>query len=168
LAGDQVVVGYVVRPHGVRGAVVVKPLTDAPDVRFVAGSELRTAAGDHLSLRGVSEHPSGLVLEFTEVTDRDQAQALAGSTLTIDASERIALGDDEFWPDDLIGCRVVDPSGANLGSVVAVEFGAAQDRLVIETADGRRGEVPFVDALVPEVDVEHRVMVADLPDGLLG
>ena len=65
-----------------------------------------------------------------------------------------------------MGLAVEDSNGEQLGRVVAVHFGDAQDRLVIDV-DGRRSEIPFVDELVPEVDLEAgRVVVAPI-DGLL-
>ena len=61
---------------------------------------------------------------------------------------------------------MLDPSGAVLGEVAGLELGAAQDRLRVRLADGREGLVPFVAALVPEVDVEGGRVVVDAPAGL--
>jgi 16S rRNA processing protein RimM len=166
VAGDRVVVGYVVRPHGVRGAVLVKPLTDDPVVRFAAGSRCGSDRDDDLTVASVAGHPSGLVVAFTGVDDRDAAESLAGASLTIDASERLPLQPGEFWPDDLIGCVVVDISGELVGTVSGYEFGAAQDRLVVTRHDGVVAEVPFVDDLVPEVDITSRRVVVELPEGM--
>jgi 16S rRNA processing protein RimM len=166
LAGDRVVVGYIIRAHGVRGAVLVRPLTDDPTSRFASGSEYATESGEHLTLRTVAQHPSGLILDFAELADRDAAEGLAGSTLTIDLADRRALADDEYWPEDLIGCAVVDGTGLTIGEVIGYEFGSAQDRLVVEAADGVIAEVPFVDDLVPQVEIARRTVVVDLPEGL--
>ena len=59
-----------------------------------------------------------------------------------------------------------DPSGAALGEVVGLDVGAAQDRLVIRLADGVEAQVPFVEAIVPRVDIEAGVVVVDAPAGL--
>ena len=76
--------------------------------------------------------------------------------------------DAEAWSeDDLLGLQVRDPAGEVLGEVTGLEVGAAQDRLVLRLPDGREAHVPFVVALVPEVDVEGGRVVVDAPPGLL-
>ena len=71
---------------------------------------------------------------------------------------------DEFYDHQLIGLAVVDVDGTPLGEVKAVVHGSAQDLLTVRTPDGRDTLVPFVSALVPEVDLEAgRVVVADRP-----
>jgi len=62
---------------------------------------------------------------------------------------------------------VFSKDGELRGVITSVISGAAQDRIVVETPDGTKGEVPFVGELVTEVDVKHRRIVVDLPAGLL-
>lgn len=166
MAGDHVVVGRIVRAHGVRGSVVVRPLTDDPATRFAVGSRLIRDGGDDLVVAAVSDHPNGLVVSFVGVADRDAAELLGGTSLAIDRSERLLLGEGEYWPDELIGCSVVDRGGVAVGTLIGYEFGAAQDRLVVRRADGAVAEVPFVEALVPDVDPAAGIVVVDLPEGL--
>ena len=80
-------------------------------------------------------------------------------------ADRRDLDDGEFWVEDLVGCDVVGQDGESIGVVESVEFGAAQDRLAVRTEAGRF-EVPFVDAIVPEVDLERRIVVVTPPEGL--
>lgn len=76
------------------------------------------------------------------------------------------LEEGEYWPDDLIGLRVDTTEGATVGEVTAVVTAPAQDRLVV-TVDGQEHEIPFVDELVPDVDMENRVVrIVPIP-GLL-
>jgi 16S rRNA processing protein RimM len=83
--------------------------------------------------------------------------------LFIDASERRPLGEDEYWPDDLIGLAAVSTSGSELGQVDSVIEGAAQFRLVIRGAAGQF-EVPFVAELVPEIDLAAgTIVITELP-----
>jgi len=156
------------RAHGVRGAVVVHPLTDVPGVRFAAGRVVTTAAGRPLEIRAVAPHREGLLVHFAGIEDRDAADALRGTVLTIAAEERRSLDPDEYWPDELVGCRVEDRAGRRIGVVVDVALGAAQDRLVVRLEGERRTvEIPFVGALVPVVDAAGGRIVVDLPAGLL-
>ena len=94
------------------------------------------------------------------------ADTLRGVVFQIPAAQRRPLGEAEFWPDDLIGATAVGPLGETLGTVAGVEFAEAQDRLVIETPDGGRVEVPFVSAIVPTIDLEAGLITVDPPEGL--
>lgn len=163
---NEVPVGHVVRAHGVRGAVLVKPLTDDPSLRFRSGETLHASEHGDLVVESVEGHAAGLIIRFTGVTDRTAAETLRGVDLTIERSERRPLEEGEYWPDDLEGCEVRDEAGNLVGVVVGVAFGTAQDRLVVERGDGARAEVPFVAALVPTVDTAARLVVVDLPDDL--
>jgi 16S rRNA processing protein RimM len=92
---------------------------------------------------------------------------MRGIQFTIDRADRRELVPGEWWPEDLVGCDVFTVQGDSVGVVANVITGASQDRLVVETSDGSSAEIPFVAALVPEVDVENRRIVVDLPGGLL-
>jgi 16S rRNA processing protein RimM len=167
---SRVPVGYVRRAHGIGGAVIVRPLTDDPRTRFAVGSTFLTDGEPprFLEIAEVGPHKDGLLVRFVEVADRSESESLRGSRLTIEASQRRCLEAGEFWPDDLIGCAVVDTHGKALGVVVEVVFGAAQERLAVETESGARVEVPFVSDLVPMVDPGGRRIVVDPPTGLFG
>ncbi len=165
----QVVVGRIGRPHGVRGDVNVESRTDEPDRRFAPGTVLSTDHADHpqLTVEDFRWHSGRLLLHFAEVGDRTVVEALRGVLLSTDVDPDEAPDDpDEFYDHQLVGLRVVDRSGTTLGSVTDVVHGA-QDLLMVARVDGRRVMIPFVGALVPEVDVAGGRIVVDLPDGLL-
>ncbi|NNC76072.1 MAG: 16S rRNA processing protein RimM [Acidimicrobiia bacterium] len=164
---DRISVGYVRRAHGIRGDVIVRPLTDF-EGRFVAGSEFLTDESPSRSLRvtRAQDHKDGYLVHFDAVTSRNDAEALQGVTFTISASERRDLGENEFWPEDLQGMVAITPNGDRLGTVVGVVLGEAQDRLVVSTADGVEIEVPFVDPIVSVVHPSGGHVVIDAPPGL--
>lgn len=162
----EVAVGRVVKAHGIRGEVSVHLLTDDPARRFRAGSRL-SGAGQLLTLTTVRHHQNRLLVTFEEVHDRTQAEALAGTVLTLEVDSEEDAGEDDAWFDhQLEGLAVRLPTGEQIGTVARVEHGAAQDLLVI-TRDGREALVPFVTALVPTVDPEAGFLVVDPPGGLL-
>ncbi len=146
--------------------MVIKPLTDDP-ARFAVGCVFDTdnKQFSQLTVLSVKFHQDGLLTSFEGVTDRNTAETLRGTSLLIAASERRDLESDEFWPDELVGLRVVDTVGANLGTVTKVIEGGAQDRLLVETPDGVF-EVPFVAAIVTSVDIPGGHLVIDPPEGL--
>lgn len=159
---EAATVGRVGRPHGVSGDVVVRPDTDNPD-RFAVGARLFVASGGTLTVAAM-RRPSGslagsLIVRFESVDTREGAERLRGAVLTVPLSERRPLGRDEFWPDELIGLKVVDENGTLLGRVEDVIEGAAQDRLAVDSVSGTVLEVPFVSELVTAVDTETGVIV---------
>lgn len=167
-AEGYIAVGYVRRAHGVRGSVVIRPLTDSPQLRYQAGA-LLTMDGDPsrvLTVATVGPHNDGLLVSFVGVTDRDAADALRGVSLQIPRSDRRSLDDDEFWTEDLIGLTAVTSEGRSLGRVVNVIAGAAQDRIAIDPGDGAVVEVPFVQAIVGHVLMDEGQIVVDPPPGL--
>jgi 16S rRNA processing protein RimM len=173
-AGDDVdvVVGRVGKPHGLRGEVTVDVRTDEPERRFARGSTLRVEPppGSASSLRELTvassrRHQSVLLVTFEELTDRGAAEAARGIVLhaTIPAGES-PEDPDEFYDHQLIDLAAHDEDGTPLGTVAGLVHGGAQDLLRITTPDGREALVPFVKALVPEVDVAGgRVVIADRP-----
>jgi 16S rRNA processing protein RimM len=166
--GDaRISVGYVRRAHGIRGDVIVRPLTDHPG-RYQSGATLTSDEDPPRSFTIVSAspHQDGLIVRFEGVTDRDAAEALQGVTFTISAQERRRLGEDEYWPDDLEGLVAITPDGTHLGVVAGVVLGQAQDRLVVRTEDGRDIEVPFVAEIVGEIHPSLGHVVIDGPEGL--
>ncbi len=166
---DHIPVGYVRRAHGIRGDVVVRGLVADASDRFVVDGTLTTGEVPGRSFRIVSQRMNGAdyLLHLEGVESRDDAEDLVGTQFVIRRSERRDLGPEEWWVEDLVGCRVVAIDGSVVGEVVDVVVGAAQDRLVVETAGNRRGEIPFVVELVPDVDMDARRITVDLPEGLI-
>jgi 16S rRNA processing protein RimM len=165
----QVVVGRVGRAHGVRGEVVVEVRTDEPGRRFASGAALHTEPGaaGPLTVAHAREHSGRLVVAFAQVSDRTAAEALRGTLLLADVDPGEQAGPDEFYDHQLVGLRARTRAGEDVGEVVAVEHGGAQDLLVVRRPGGAEALVPFVAAIVPEVDLQTGVVVLDPPAGLL-
>jgi len=164
------IIGAIVRPHGVRGEVVVDVRTDEPDERFVSGAVLVTDPGSAgpLTIEYAKPHLGRMIVAFEGVEDRDQADALRRTLLCVD-SDDIAPPDDpdEFHDHQLVGLAAFDPEGEKIGEVMRIEHTPGADTLVLRRPDGGTAFVPFVSALVPEVDLAGGRMVMTLPEGLL-
>jgi 16S rRNA processing protein RimM len=168
----ELVVGRIGKPHGIKGEVTVDVRTDEPDRRFSAGSTLRAQAprGSHSPLTAMTVlrarwHQSTLLVTFEELPDRNSAEAARGIVLHATVStEDVPEDPDEYYDHQLIGLAAYDVDGTHLGEVTALVHGGAQDLLAVKALDGRNTLVPFVKALVPEVDVAGgRVVIADRP-----
>jgi 16S rRNA processing protein RimM len=187
------IVGRIGRPHGVRGEVSVEVRTDEPEDRFAVGSVLitdPTAASptpaaappgsepvgpgalvrvpDRLTIEATRWHQGRLLVFFEGVADRNVAEVLRGVLLCVDSAEVEPPTDpDEFNDHQLVGLAAVTPAGEPLGEVTRVDHAPASDLLVLRRPEGRIALIPFVKAIVPEVDLAAGRVVVDPPDGLL-
>lgn len=159
-------IGHVTRAHGIRGAVVVKFYSDNPE-QYGSGLSVRLhPKADVLTVATNKPVRGGSFVSFDEVTDRTMAEGLRGNQLLMEQQQQRPLGDDEYWPSDLVGMAVHDLEGNVVGSVVEVHLGEAQNRLEIDHG-GSSALIPFVAELVPEVRVAERVVVINPLPGLL-
>lgn len=157
---ELLAVGRVARAHGVRGEVAVQPLSEV-EARFAPGSALRLGPDGERRLTVASSRPHGhrLLVRFREVPDRTAAEELRGLLLLVPASEAPDLGEDAWWPHQLVGCDVVTEGGRALGPVTEVLHNPANDLWVTE-----RALVPAIRDVVVEVDLDaRRIVVRDLP-----
>jgi len=233
----QLIVGRIVRPHGIRGEVIVEVRTDEPEARFVPGRALATEAPARpgaatatngpavpgagaasvsggapavpgagaasvsggapavpgagtasggaaslepepgavrwvvpptLTIEVVRSHQGRLIIGFEGVADRSVAEELRGVLLCVDSADVAPPADpDEFLDHQLVGLSVVTPAGEPLGEVAAIDHAPASDLLVLRRPAGGTALVPFVKAIVPEVDLAAGRVVVDPPEGLL-
>ena len=140
---ERLVVGRVLRPHGVRGELSVEVLSDAPE-RFAPGAELGVGDPDGPEplepavVRAARLHLGRLLLSLEGVEDRDAADRFRGAWLSIPVASARPLDPGEFWPHQLVGLAVVDHQGRERGRVADVVPGAAHDLLAVELP--RRGQ----------------------------
>ena len=147
--------------HGVAGEVRLKLFGEGldglkPHDQFNGGS---------LTLTKVrSDNKGGAIARFAEVGNRDGAEALRGTTLTVPRSALPALDEGEYYHSDLLGLPVVSDEGASIGTVCAVENFGASDVIEIEKSDGKRFMVPLTPQAVPEWDDARIVVSVDFVD----
>jgi 16S rRNA processing protein RimM len=163
-------VGRVGRAQGIRGEVVVEVRTDDPEGRFAPGAALATDPPHvgPLVVGRIRWHGQRLVVRFRNTPDRGAAEALQGVLLQVDVPDDARPEDpDEYYDHQLVGLAVVTVDGAEVGEVAEVLHLPSQELLAVRRDDGSEALVPFVAAIVPEVDLAGRRLVIDPPEGLL-
>jgi 16S rRNA processing protein RimM len=165
----MVLVGRIARPHGHRGQVIVDPATDFPEERFAAGAilhMLRDGRPGTVTIAAMRIHQGRPVLALEGVETMNEAELLAGLELRVPESELTALPEGTYYEHDLIGCRLVTTDGREVGTVRTIEGGGGMIRLI---AGSGRGEiqVPLVHEICVAIDVVHKRIVIDPPEGLL-
>jgi 16S rRNA processing protein RimM len=179
---EYAIVGLIRKAQGIRGEVVVEPLTDKPDVVFASGSRVfaGTTEGELATVHDVKGEENvptltitrsqpfkkGLIVQFEELQDRDSAELWRGRYLLAPFSELPPLQDDEVYLHDLTGMKVVTPAGAEIGEVTTFYELPQGVMLDVNTA---RGSVliPYRAEIVVRTDLETRTIVMDDKLGLL-
>jgi 16S rRNA processing protein RimM len=166
-------VGVVVRPHGLRGELVVDVRTDSPQERFAPGAVLARADANGvvtgvLTVEATRPHSGRLLVRFAEAANRDDAEGLRGSRLVVDATALPPTGDpDEFHVHQLEGLTAELSDGTAVGTVREVAHGPGGELLVLARSDAPDALVPFVREIVPVVDLDGGRVVLTPPEGLL-
>jgi 16S rRNA processing protein RimM len=169
-APETILVGEVLRPHGVRGEVVVASYSDVPG-RYApdAGLTMRERGGEtrSMKIRAARPHRSGWVVSFAGIDDRDAAAALAGASLEVPREAVPPVREGAFYLFELVGCRCRDRRAGDLGEVAEVLADGGGWLLVARREDGFRLAIPFVERFVVAIDRERRTIEWDLPEGLI-
>jgi 16S rRNA processing protein RimM len=155
----RVPIGFVLRAHGLKGLLRVRAGASLSSLSYIY------IAGHKMQVRRAQREKDEFLVELEGVSDRDAAEMLKGAEIAVDREQLPPPDEDEVYVSDLVGCRVLDRQGNDLGEVTAVDSNGAQELLTIQGA--RTWQLPFVDQLLVSVDVVARKIVCDPPEGLL-
>lgn len=111
-------------------------------------------------------HKGHVVLKFAGVDSISDAEALVGCELQVPQAERARLESGWTYVSDLVGCMVFD-GNREIGKLEDVQFGAGEAPLLIVKAGSREFEIPFAEAYLRSVSVEHKRIEMQLPEGML-
>ncbi|MEV1154408.1 ribosome maturation factor RimM [Micromonospora chokoriensis] len=142
------------------GAVPSPVPADGPGVPFRVPAEL--------TIEEARFHQGRMLVAFDGILDRNTAEALRGTLLVVDSADVDPPDDpEEFHDHQLVGLAVVTPAGERLGEVARIDHAPSSDLLVLRRPEGRTALIPFVRAIVPEVDLAGGRVIVDPPAGLL-
>ena len=170
------IVGRIRRAHGIRGEVLVEPITDAPDAVFAPGRRLiagtvdgdRASDGAELAVAEVRPFKDGLLIRFDAIPDRTTAELWRDRYLLVPIDELEPPREGEVYLHDLPGMRVVDRAGRAIGEVVEVY--ELPQGLVLDVRRAEGGSdvmIPDREGIIVRADAAGRVIEIDPPDGPL-
>jgi 16S rRNA processing protein RimM len=178
---EYAIVGLIRKAQGIRGEVVVEPLTNKPDVVFASGSRVFAGTSDGdlavardvkgegepptLTVAGSKPFKKGLIVQFEELRDRDSAELWRGRYLLAPFSELPPLADDEVYLHELIGMKAVTPAGEEIGTVTTFYELPQGIMLDVKTGSGSV-VVPYRPEFVLSTDPANRTLVVDDSSGL--
>ncbi|MFI6337256.1 ribosome maturation factor RimM [Streptomyces sp. NPDC050535] len=166
----QLVVARVGRAHGIKGEVTVEVRTDEPELRLGPGAVLLTepVSAGPLTIETGRVHSGRLLLRFEGVRDRTAAEALRNTLLIAEIDPDDKPEDpDEYYDHQLMDLDVVTVDGTEIGRITEISHLPSQDLFVVERPDGTEVLIPFVEAIVTEIDLDEQRAVIDPPPGLI-
>jgi len=168
-----VTLGRVVGAHGLCGVLRVRLLGDGltnllqiPGVLLGTGEE-DTEAVAYQVTRAAPGRRGEVRLELAGVTDRDAAESLRNRWVLARSEDLAALPPGEYYQYELVGCRVFDRDGREIGTVQSIWSTGAPDVLVVEGDGGTEQLIPTAREIMQEVDIEGRRIVIDAIPGLI-
>jgi 16S rRNA processing protein RimM len=171
MSDDLLIIGEITGTHGVRGDISVFPLTD--DVtRFQKLKEciLTDKAGKiirEVNCTGVKFAKNRPILRLKEISDMDAAALLKGKNLCVTRQNAVALPENAYFICDIVGCVVFDVNNTRLGEITDVITTGANDVYVVKRNEKKDLLLPAIKAVVKSVDTGAKVIVVELPEGLL-
>ena len=166
---DLLQVGIITSTHGVRGEVKVYPTTDDPR-RFRRLKEVVLDTGKekkNLEIEGVKFFKQFVILKFKGLDNINDIEKYRQKSLYVTRKNAVRLQRDEYFIADLIGLKVQDEDGKELGTVKDVIETGANDVYEVEMADGKSLLLPAIKQCILNVDVENGTMQVHVLEGLL-
>ncbi|WP_100404503.1 ribosome maturation factor RimM [Bacillus solitudinis] len=164
-------VGKIVNTHGVRGEIRVISATDFAEERYAKGTKLMVKVNDKEIPVIVAHHRTHKnfdLLQFEGYNNINDVEVFKGHQLYVSADQLNELDEDEFYYHEIIGCTVMTEEGEDLGKVKEIiETGANDVWVVKRTAGGKDLLIPYIEQVVREVEIDKKLIVIHVLEGLL-
>lgn len=155
---EKVCIGEIVKPHGVKGEVKVKPFSD--DLNNLTKQKKVFVNGEELAVNGARQS-GGMVFYALEGVDRDRAERLKGGQVFIDIGSAAKLGADEYYIKDLLGCEVW-ADDTPVGRVTDIDgYGSADVYTVKDRGNDRVVRFPFLQSIIVDIDIAAKKITLD-------
>lgn len=161
-------VGRIVRPHGVHGEVNMKALTAYPEHLSPQMQLYVGARHQPLTIRRIRRRDEVMLLvQFEGINDRNAAESLREEMVYVHIDNAVPLEEDEYYLYQIEGIKVVTSDGEELGQITDIIETGANDVYIITAPDGAEHLIPAIEDVIQSVDVAEGLMVVRLLDGLL-
>jgi len=165
---DRVTIGQISRVRGVKGEMVVVPLTDEPS-RFLKLRKVTVSKEentDEFLVERAREFKGKVLLKLKKVESPEEAKKLVGGFVEIEKDQLVELPEGRYFIFDIIGLQVVTTKGERVGKVKEVISLAANDVYLVE-GDKKQYDIPAIKEVVKRIDLTKREMIIEPIEGLL-
>jgi 16S rRNA processing protein RimM len=167
--GSFIAIARIARTRGIRGEVLADIHTDFParfDTLERVWLRLPDGTRESATLEECWEHQGRLVLKLAGFDSIEASERLAGTWVEVASEEAVALPEGTYFDHDLVGCRVLDLGGGEVGTVTEVLRFAGNHQLVVQTPLGEC-LIPARGEICRQVSIERKEIVVELPEGLI-
>ena len=163
---ETLIIGKIVGVHGIDGTLKVMPLTDDPE-RF-SDLDYFICENKHYDIQSVRYHKNNVLIQTTQITDRNVAEHMRNRMIEIDRKDAVELNEGEYFIEELKGIKVYDTSSDRVGTLTDIMSAGAVDVLIFDLGEKKELMLPFLKENVSEVNMQERFMKADMSKGVLG
>lgn len=165
-------VGTIVNTQGLKGEVRVISTTDFPDLRYKKGNTLRLFMPDgkgtaDLTIKSHRKQKNFDIVSFEGYPSINDVEKFRDGVLKISKDELNELEDDEFYYHEIIGLKVIDEDGKELGEVTEILTPGANDVWVVKKKGQKDIYLPYIESVVKKVDINDGKVFVDIPEGLI-
>lgn len=161
---EKLKIGKIVGTHALKGELKIRSFSDFNDQRFVVGHKLYlNDLAEPFIIKTVRVHKGNYLISFEGMQDINLVEKYVGFNV-YGLKADIELDDDEYFYDDLIGCKIIN-NNQEIGEVVSVYFNGAHDVLTVQT-EKKKIAIPYVDAFIEDEDIENKQIFVHLIKGM--
>lgn len=158
MSNNSLTVGVILAPHGVRGDIRIKPLTEKPE-RFLEAPSINIKGFGQAKIENARWHKQFILLKLQGIDDMDAADRLRGLEIVMDKSELGKLPEGRYYAFEVIGLDVYTTAGELLGKVNDILTTGAADVYAVKLVDGKELLLPAIKEVVIEIDIDNKKMV---------
>lgn len=159
---NEIIIGKIVAPHGVRGDIRILPMTETPEL-FLDLKYLLVEGGQRLTVQYARFHKNMVLVSSKEITNMDEAEKLRNKNVLINRADLPPLPDGKFYVSDLVGFRCMDKLGKEIGVFKDTMQTGSVDVFVITDKQGKEILVPAVKDNILQIDVKNKQILVHLP-----
>jgi 16S rRNA processing protein RimM len=161
------IVGYVLKPHGIRGEIKINPVSPRPDrFKYLKKIYIRKETVRSYSIQHLRISNNFVFLKLHQINSRTEAEELRNCEILIDEKQLIELETDEYFIHDLIDCTVQTEDGRYLGTLTDIWQNSSNDVYVVTDKRGRELLLPAIKDVIKSIEIENKKIVVHILDGL--
>lgn len=160
---NEIVIGKIVAPHGVRGDIRIMPLTDKPE-QFLDLDYLILEGGKRLTVTSARFHKRMVLVSTKEITSMNEAELLRDKKILIKAEDLPPLEEGQFYVADLVGLPVYDENGSRIGTFKDAITTGSNDVYIIAVPNAKDILIPALKIYVKEINIADRKIVVKMPE----
>ncbi len=168
LSSDLLLVGKVIRPHGLRGLLRITTYSESEDSSLQAGTVFfKTVLGEirKHAVISLKAHKNVFLMKLKGLESRDKAEEYKSAEILIE-KESLAQKDDAYFWHELLGLEVYLEDGKFLGTITQIIPTEGNDIYVVKNGK-REVLIPAVYDVIKEIDLEYKKMTISPNEGLL-